>query len=239
MGLDGIELIMAIEEQFGIELSDDEAVETSTPADLIAVILNKVQMADSATCMTRRAFYALRRALVQCCDRKRAEITPTAPLETLLPRPQRRQHWERLGVALNGGPADAGRQLGRLSRWPGLHRPEWLLALLTGISLAVWLVPLFWRWPGWVSFGLAVAVFVIGHRLTQPWGREFPRELATAGQLAQRLVGIAPKLFEPEGRRWRRSDVAQIVREITIEQLGLKPEQYREDARFVEDLGMG
>jgi hypothetical protein len=33
--------------------------------------------------------------------------------------------------------------------------------------------------------------------------------------------------------------VAVTVRRLTIEHLGLRPEQYREDARFVEDLGAG
>ena len=33
--------------------------------------------------------------------------------------------------------------------------------------------------------------------------------------------------------------VAEIVRLLTIEQLGLKPKKYREDARFVQDFGAG
>lgn len=38
-------------------------------------------------------------------------------------------------------------------------------------------------------------------------------------------------------KRCSREQVASKVREITIEQLGIKPEQYHEDARFVEDFG--
>lgn len=37
---------------------------------------------------------------------------------------------------------------------------------------------------------------------------------------------------------WTRDAVAKKVRSIVIEQLGLKESAYREDARFIEDLGM-
>lgn len=36
-----------------------------------------------------------------------------------------------------------------------------------------------------------------------------------------------------------REAIAESVRRIVIEQLGIRPGEYREDGRFVEDLGMG
>jgi acyl carrier protein len=238
MGLDTVELVMALEEQFGIELKDDDWVRVRTPGDIIDIIVGKVQSADAATCMSRRAFYALRRALIKCCGRQRAEVTPDALLESLISRQRRREDWERLGAELLLGPLEASPQLGRTSAWPGLRRPGWLESLVLGLVVAAGLGALFrWR-SGWAGLGMAVVTVVVGWGLTVPWCREFPRELATAGQLARRLVAIAPRIFEPEGRRWRRADVALVVRDITISELGLKPEDYREDARFVEDLGV-
>lgn len=38
-------------------------------------------------------------------------------------------------------------------------------------------------------------------------------------------------------KRWSREEVASKVREITIEQLAITPDQYHEDARFIEDFG--
>lgn len=86
---------------------------------------------------------------------------------------------------------------------------------------------------------LALGVWVLGSSLTRPFSLEFPSHHATVGQLAQFLVGAAPRLFEPEGRRWSPSEVAATIRDITIEELGLKPGQYREDVGFVQDLGAG
>jgi acyl carrier protein len=239
MGLDTVELVMALEEQFGIELPDAALAAARTPGDIIDLIFNKVQSADASTCMNQRAFHALRRALIKCCGRKRAEITPNATLESLIPRQRRREDWERLGLELLVGPPESATKPGRGAAWPGLRRPGWLEGLLLGMTGAAGLAALLqWR-SGWAGLGVAVVTLVIEWWLTMPWCREFRRELATVGQLARRLVAIAPRIFEPEGRRWRRADVAQVVRDITIEQLGLKPEQYREDARFVEDLGAG
>ena len=239
MGLDTVELVMALEEQFGVELKDDEWVSASTPKDVIDLICGKVQSADAATCMSQRAFYALRRALIKCCGRRRAEITPDATLESLIPRERRREDWERLGVELLVGPPDAAPKSDRPPDWPALRRPEWLVALLLSLAVAAGLAALVLWQSGWAALGVVAALVSLEWGLTVPWCREFPREIATVGQLARRLIGIAPKIFEPEGRRWRREDVAQVVRDITIEQLGLKPGQYREDARFIEDLGAG
>lgn len=38
--------------------------------------------------------------------------------------------------------------------------------------------------------------------------------------------------------RLSRDEIAGAVRRIVLEQVGIRPEQYREDGRFVEDFGM-
>jgi acyl carrier protein len=39
------------------------------------------------------------------------------------------------------------------------------------------------------------------------------------------------------GEQPDRANIANTVREITLEQLGVRPKHYREDARFIEDFG--
>ena len=45
MGLDLVELVMAVEERFGITLTDAEAEKAETPAKLIDLVVSKVQTA--------------------------------------------------------------------------------------------------------------------------------------------------------------------------------------------------
>ena len=64
MGMDGVEIVMTVEERFGIEISNPEAEQIVTPGELIDLVLRKVTTSETATCPSRRAFHAVRRALI-------------------------------------------------------------------------------------------------------------------------------------------------------------------------------
>ena len=96
MGLDGIEMIMAIEEAFGVELSVDEYVQAKTPRLAGDIIFSKLQATDEKLCQTQRAFYLLRKALVKRFGLKRAEITPNTEFRSLVPPEQELDFWNGL-----------------------------------------------------------------------------------------------------------------------------------------------
>jgi acyl carrier protein len=227
MGLDIVELVMSIEESFGLELPDAEAEKLVTPAQLIEYILSQVKLTDQSVCLSRRTFYALRRTLMADFACTRRQVKPDVLLESLIPRPNRRAAWQRTQAALQS------------KSWPELHRPAWLVIILfvvfAGSSIGFWAAGL----PPWAAALLGVVPWRLALIATKPFRTEFPQSCLTAGELARFLVGHAPGLLAPTGRVWTREEVAVTVRRLTIEHLGLRPEQYREDARFVEDLGAG
>lgn len=49
MGLDGVELIMAYEEVFGIQFTDEDAVRMRTPRDVIDFIASRVPITSEST----------------------------------------------------------------------------------------------------------------------------------------------------------------------------------------------
>lgn len=222
-----VELVMAVEETFDLELPDAEAGKLVTPALLIDFILRQVPTTEASVCLSRRAFYALRRVLRRDFDCPRAEIRPDAPLEALIPRPNRRAAWRRTQAALEA------------KDWPELERPNWLVGglalVLAAAAGGAWRLGL----PGWIGALGVVFLWAGLLTLTKPLRTEFPSSCRTAGELARLLVAHAPALFAPRGRVWTREEVAETVRRLTIEHLGLKPQDYREDARFVEDFGAG
>jgi hypothetical protein len=57
MGLDGVELILAVEDAFQIHISDEEAGNVSTVGDLHDLVVSKLQGQDSKRCLTSAAFY--------------------------------------------------------------------------------------------------------------------------------------------------------------------------------------
>src|SRR5437016_6165170 len=118
MGLDLVELVMAVEETFDIELPDSEAEKLVAPALVIEAILCKVQTTEHSVCLSRKAFYALRRSFVNDFGCKRAQVKPDAPLESLVPRGNRRAMWLRM------------RERVHAKRWPTLQRPPWARVIL-------------------------------------------------------------------------------------------------------------
>ena len=91
--------------------------------------------------------------------------------------------------------------------WP---RPMTMLAVFLATGLA-------WLW------------------LTLPLVRAIPREVRSMGALVRRCE-VHRERFR-ENRALSREQVREKVVGIIVEQLGVKPEDCREEARFVADLG--
>ena len=106
MGLDGVELVMAWEESFGITITDAEAGSLYTPRQAIDSIYSKLATVGTSGpggCLTQRAFYRLRSAIHAAFDIDPKRICPDTSLDMLLPAGKRRERWRvlqaRIGVA--------------------------------------------------------------------------------------------------------------------------------------------
>jgi hypothetical protein len=76
MGLEAVELVMAIEETFAIEIKDEEAGHIVSVGDLYGLVLAKLKGQSTDQCLTSAAFYRLRRALMDGLRVHRREIRP-------------------------------------------------------------------------------------------------------------------------------------------------------------------
>ncbi len=100
MGLDGVELIMAVEEKFGISISDEEAQNIVTVGDMKRLVTAKLSVTDEASCLTQRAFHLIRSKAIAEFGLPRRNLRPDTPLEKVIPRDQRRETWERFQITL-------------------------------------------------------------------------------------------------------------------------------------------
>ena len=99
MGLDGVELVMAWEESFGITITDAEAGRLFTPrlaTDLIDRKLSASGASGPGPCLTQRVFYRLRSALQNAFAVQRDRVRPQTSLQALFPAGRRREQWQRL-----------------------------------------------------------------------------------------------------------------------------------------------
>jgi acyl carrier protein len=216
MGLDGVELVMSIEATFGVEFSDAEAEACITPAHVIDLVSRKVRPAPDAGCVSQRKFHKLRKILVQQFGVARRAVKPQADMRILLAGRDARDIWPQLQAAAGA------------SHWPGLDLPrpamisEWTVAAVVG-----WLVG---ACLGAVAAMTAFLLALLALRsLDKPMRNQIPRRA---------LSGIVHCTDPGDGCRWSRCEIAATIRSLVIEQLGIRPDRYREDAEFVRDLGM-
>lgn len=224
MGLEAVEIVIAVEERFGIEISNAEAMACTTPGQLVDVVMRKLPQGAEGSCASRRGFHLLRSALVEVAGVPRTTIRPDSALA--LPRDPREHaaFWSRLHETVGA------------RSWPDLVRPRWMvLAIWAATLLAVFAaaVPLWgteMATPAMLA-GATVAGWLLV-RITRRYRRRIPRAFATVRALVP-FAETAPSV------RWTRQEASREVREIVVGILGLKEDRYDEGADFVEELGIG
>ncbi len=236
MGLDGVEILMDVEDAFDIQIVEGEIAKLATPRDLIDVVTRKVAHADAAACLTQRAFNQLRAALLHQLPLKRRDITPRARMAVLAPKDRRKALLERLAAELQTPPM------------PALVRPRGLVPGLVGCSVLLSLIiaGFLFRDGLWehrsalfaTALIVAVGSGILAIVATAGCCTEFPPLIETVGNLARWIVGHKSGLDQSGPGKWTREQVAERIRAITIEHLNCA-QAYREDASFVRDLGMG
>ena len=243
MGLDAVEIVMRTEDEFGITLADDEAETVRSVDDLYQLVLSKLDVTNS--CLSSKAFYRTRQALVACLQVQRRAIRPTSDLELLLPLSSRRQQWNEIAAHI------------RLE-FPRLHYPaRWRQRFLTFgavISAVVVLTcsALIVRiYPGFITgFALWIPAFAIWmilcaaiNSLLMTHGARLQTELPcqTAGDLSRLILTSNYEHFSPTASQNQAVSKEYVWRklvEIICDQLQVQPEKVVPRATFAEDLGV-
>lgn len=227
MGLDGLELIMAIEEKFGIAIPDQDAEKIRTPRALIEYVERSLKDADERVCPSQRAFYRLRRAFGNEFQIRRKTITPETSLSSLFPALTRRTDWQRLRLEL-----ESGRVSPYTPYWLPLRRPRWMKIGIVVLSLIVAATALvaFRAGLGYsaIVFLASATCFVIGSR---PFQTVLP--LPDVGSLSEWLTVHGKPYLQLQ---WHGGDIAEGVRGTIREQLGIR--KFSDDDSFVDDLGL-
>jgi acyl carrier protein len=115
MGLDSVEIVMCWEQSFGVKISEEEAARLVTPRMAIDLVVAKldVDLQALGRCLTARAFYRLRRALIDGAGVSKREVRPSSRICDLLPSWGRETRWKAVqkefGRPLLPGPTWWGR----------------------------------------------------------------------------------------------------------------------------------
>lgn len=225
MGLDGVEILIEVEDRFGITIRDAEAQRICTVGDLLALINDRIAARAQLSCPGLGAFLEVRRLVRNFLSQPSLRLRPSTPIVFIVPAHRRSALWrifsDRLGTSA-----------------PALRRPRPLRILLVvaaclvfGLGISTALID-----PAIVPLGIicALAVIITLQLITSPLRIEPPKTMDTLGDLSRRIIGLSMAT----GSVTSAQEVLQCVQQIVASILGVNPEDVVPEARFIEDLKM-
>lgn len=233
MGLDIVELVMAVEDEFGVRFVDSEYQEMTTVGKMHEAILKQLAERPQTVsgCPSMKAFLRLRSHLVDAGLIRRSGFRPSIHLDTAIPRRYRRRLWPRLESAT------------RL-RLPRLHRPLWLtIALMCGVgSITVAIMGAALPGDSMVIFCtpfligiLALAALLV----SEPFATHLPDGCVTVGHLVKEAVRVNHSQLMAVREEVNPDDVWNRLHAIVVEQLCVRPDEVTRETRWIEDLKTG
>jgi acyl carrier protein len=242
MGLDTVELVMEVEQTFAITIDDHDASEILTVGDLYRYVLKELEGEDSDVCLTAATFYRFRRALMEGLGVDRDRVRTSTPVEDLIPVEDRQENWQlvadRLGLRL----PDLRRSR-ELVMALALIYFAFLVAMLSSLVKAIG-IDLQIASAGdliGVAILLSISLFLVytalALRMTEYAAVHFAPDHGTVRGLVRAITLENYGRICARERRWNRREVWEALHSLVVKQLGARPEQVTEGARFVDDLG--
>ncbi len=230
MGLDTVELVMDVEESFGIQIPDDDAQKIVTVGDLFEFIKSQTDLAPAGTCLTATTFYEIRRGFENSGINER--FAPSTPVGDIVPNRNRRSFWAKLARSTK-------------LRFPDLVRPSWIVvsnvlitfsaSILTAliasgrdVSGTIFVITMI---AGFFFFGWATAI------VTRPFAKNFSSDFKTFRGLSERVLALNATILKNKHGPMGPNDIWVILRELIVNQLGVDSDEVTPTASFVKDLG--
>jgi hypothetical protein len=231
MGLDAVELVIAVEQKFGVSLRDDAVVNLRTLGQLDDYLLEKCVGRRRSDCPTRSAFYRLRRAIITVFGAERKSLRPTTETLPLLGTWRRQHKWNQLENALGLALPPLVNRTDASVRWGALvaFGPTLLVATVaTGDPFIGFALAISSLLPG-VLLGYCVGLLAL-RTVLEPY--------RTLGGLAKGIVSFNHAQFQPAEEPPTQDDpIWNQLCDILVHQLAVRRETLTRQTRFVEDLG--
>jgi hypothetical protein len=218
MGLGGVELVIEVEERFGISIPDADAEKIDTVGRLTDYVLAATTQRQSSICQTSRAFYKVRKALTEQFGIPRPQVQLETHLVDLLPLTNRRKQWACLSSSLEVRPQLV---LSRLVCAIWIFTTILTFAAVLAISKSPFLLII-----------LTPVIFALAYRASRPFADQFPKGMETVKELSL----IACKLPKNGDGSFTRPDVVLMIRSIVSAQTGVPMEKLTRETHFIRDL---
>ncbi|MAI35725.1 MAG: acyl carrier protein [Rhodopirellula sp.] len=228
MGMDGVEIVMDVEQHFGISIQGSEAAQVRTVGDLVSLVHTRISFSRNQYCPHLAAFLTIRKATRAVCGDETLRIRPGDAVANILNARQRRELWTRLSDLL-GTPPNSLRRPRLLRRLLAMMSSGLLLLALSSAIVIKWeILPL--------TIVLAGCVIASLYYSTTRFCCVPPDGWATFDAITNKLVSVsgATKMVHLRTDE----DILNELRPLLGNVLGVHANAIVPSARFVEDLGM-
>lgn len=190
MNLEGTKLLRAIEDEFQIVITDEEAKRCETPRLLAELLYSKLRKSTDESGPSEHGFYIVRKSLMENFGLSRDAIRPDTPFENIFGKKNRKKNWAMLVYSVTT----------RKKVYKPIDRPRWLMI---SIYLAMPLVVFPSVYIGTdKNFELtafySVFLFFFILLLTVPFKKEFPKQFQKVGDLAKVAGTLDTKVWTEE-----------------------------------------
>ncbi len=101
MGLDSIEILIKVEDSFGIKIPDEEAEQILTVSDFHDTVWRHLSSKQSDKCQSQLLFYRLRKSFVEEFGFSTQQLTLNTSPEEIFPKTNRRQIYSNFANRIN------------------------------------------------------------------------------------------------------------------------------------------
>ncbi len=228
MGLDSIDLVVAIEKAFDIKIPDSEAEKILTVGDMYNAVHKHINEANNHKCLTQKIFYHLRANMVSMGIAGPAAIKPQTGLETLIPLNSRYNDWQQLQSA-SGYKMPVLKFSGNIEM---LISAVYIICFISIVGITMAVVEGLMS-GGYVIYPLMLAGIIYGlNRLLDKRKTRF--QVADMRTLISAILSMNKFDRTEMGRK----DVELLINNIISDKNGIAMEEITPDKYFVKDLGI-
>jgi hypothetical protein len=101
MGLDSVELLVTVENHFGINIPDREAEQIRTVHDFASCIAKYISISSDSKCKSQMLFYILRDYITEEVGFAKEKFLPSTIINDVIPFENRKDVWNKIETDLN------------------------------------------------------------------------------------------------------------------------------------------
>lgn len=232
MGLDSIEILMKVEDSFGIRIPDQEAQQIITVGDFHNAVWRQLSGRSSDVCQSQRLFYTLRRTFAEKTGFPSRQITLETVPQVIFPARNRRQKYLAFSETSNLKlPALVLEKF-----WSSVLTTFGIAAIIGSLAASILLVNVF-NYSKWM-FIMPVAGIVLTVMFSDLLAsRRTVISAASMRDFTQQVLALNySSLSANEGTNQQEMQV--IINHIIADMVGMDVKEISPDKKIADDLGI-